>query len=124
MSLTQHIVVGIVCRSYLQTTGTKLDINITVLNYRDDTVYQRYNYLTSLQPLVLGVLRVDTHGGITHDGLRTCSSNYSIVALLVLVDDIALGLQSLLVIEGGQTIHVIFQMEQMALFLFIDNLLG
>ena len=89
MSLTQHVVVGVVSRSYFQTACSKLDVYITVFDNGDHATYQRYNHLLALQPLVLYVLGVDTHSGIAHDSLRTCGSNYSIVALLILVDDVA-----------------------------------
>ena len=124
MGLTQHIVIGVVSWRHLQTTRTELDIHIAVFNHRDDAVHERYNHLAPLQPLVLRILGVDTHGGITHDGLRTGSCHYCIIALLILVDDITLCLQSLLVVERLQVSHIIFQVEQMALLLFIDHLFG
>ena len=40
------------------------------------------------------------------------------------MDDVALGLQCLLVVECLQPIHIVFQVEQMALLLFIDDLLS
>ncbi len=48
---TQHIVIYIVGRSYFQTTCTELNVYIIVLNDRDNTVYQRNDYLLSFQPL-------------------------------------------------------------------------
>ena len=113
MRLTQHIVVGIVRWSNLQTARTKLDIYITVFDNRNYATYQRNNHLLALQPLVLLVLRVDTHCGIAHDGLRTCGSNHSVVAFLVLVDDVALSLQSLLVVEISKVSYIIFQVIQL-----------
>ena len=88
MCLTEIIVVHVMCRSYLQTTCTELDINISVLDYRNHTVYQRNNYLMTTQPMVLWVLRVDTHSSITHDCLRTCGSYNCIVALLILMENL------------------------------------
>ena len=75
-------------RSNLQTACTKFDINISVFYNRNHSVYQRNDYLVSLEPLVLWVFWVDTHSSITHDGLWTCCSNYSIVAFLILMDNI------------------------------------
>ena len=51
-------------------------------------LYERHDNLVTLQPLVLWVFGVDTHCRITHDGLWTCSSNNSVVALLVLVPNL------------------------------------
>ena len=93
MCLTQCVVVHVMCRSHLQTASTELDVHIAVFNHRDDTVHQRHNHLVTSQPLVLRVFRIDTHGCVTHDGLRTCGGNYSIVAFRILVDDVALLLQ-------------------------------
>ena len=77
-------------RSDLQTTSTELYIHVAVLNYRNHAINQRYNYLAALQPLVLRVLGIDTHSGITHDGLRTGGGHNSVIALFILVDDVAL----------------------------------
>ena len=103
MRLTQHIVVGIVGRCHLQTTRTELDIHITVLDNRNHTVHQRYDDLLALQPLVLRVLRVDTHGGITHDGLRTGGSYHGIAVT---------------------AFHIVFQVVQLRLLFLIDHLFG
>ena len=90
MGLTQHIVVGVVGRRHFQTACTELDVYIAVLDDGDDTVHQRYGHLVALEPLVLRVLGVDTHGGIAHDGLRTRGGHDGVVAFLIFVDDIAL----------------------------------
>ena len=124
MRLAQHIVVGVVGWRHLQTAGTELDIHVTVFNNGNDAVHQRHNHLATLEPLVLGVLGVDAHGCIAHDGLWTCGGDNGIVALCILMDDIALCLQSLFVIQGGETVHIILQVEQMALLFFVDHLLG
>ena len=92
MRLTQHIVVGVVGRCHLQATSTELDVHITVLDDGNHAVHQRYDDLLALQPLVLRVLGVDTHGGIAHDGFRTSGCYYGEIALLILMDDIALSL--------------------------------
>ena len=122
MCLTQHIVVGIVSRSYLQATCTKLDINIAVFDHRNHTIHQWHNHLLALQPLCLRVFRVHTHRRITHDGLRTCGSHYCIVAFGILVNHIALAtlINSILIFWS----HIIFQIEQMALLFFVNHLLG
>ena len=124
MGLTQHIVVGVVGRSHLQATRTEFDIHVAVLDDGNHTAHQRHDHLAALQPLVLRVLGVDTHGGITHDGLRTGGSHHSVVALLILMDDVAISLECLLVVESLQTVNIIFQMEQVTLLLAIDHFLG
>ena len=125
MGLTQHVVVGVVGRGHLQTARTELDVYITVLDDGNDAVHQRYDDLVALEPLVLRVLGVDTHGGITHDGLWTGGSHHSVVAFLVLVDYIAFGLKLFNIQCSIFNIsYVVLQVEQMTLLLFIDHLLG
>ena len=123
MRLTQHIVVGVVGRCHLQTTCTKLDVHITVFDDGNDTIYQRNNHLATLQPLVLRVLGVDTHSGITHDGLRTRGGNNGIIALGILVDDVA-GFRIFRNLQILWISHIVFQVEQMALLFLVDNLLS
>ena len=91
MRLAQHVVVGVVGRCHLQTACAKLNVHIAVLNDRDDAVHQRNDDLASLEPLILRVLRVDTHGGIAHDGLGTGGGDNGVVALGILMDDVAFG---------------------------------
>ena len=99
-------------RSNLQTACTELYVNIAVLDDRYYAVYERHDYLMAFQPLVLHVLRVDTHGGIAHDGLRTCGSNYGIVALLVLVEHLSLFTCKHYRIGVGVS-HIVFQMIEL-----------
>ena len=122
--LTQHIVVGVVSGSDLQTSGTELNIHITVLNHRDDAVHKRHNNLATFQPLVFGIFGVDAHGGVAHDGLRACGGHNSIVSFLILVDDVSSGFQFLLVVKSLQAVHIVFQMEKVALLLLIHHFLG
>ena len=75
----------IVSWSYLQATGTELDIYVCILDNRNLAVYERHDYVLALQPGILLILWVDTHGRVTHDGLRTGGCYYSIVSLLILV---------------------------------------
>ena len=111
-------------RSHLQATRTEFDIHVAVLDDGNHAAHQRHDHLAALQPLVLRVLGVDTHGGITHDGLRSCGSHYGIVAFRILMDDVAISLECLLVVESLQTVNIIFQMEQVTLLLAIDHFLG
>ena len=110
MSLAEHVVVGVVGWSNLQTSSTKLYVYVAVFDNRNHSVYQWHDNLLALQPLILWVLRVDTHSGIAHDSLRTSCSHYSIISLFILVDDVALSLQRLLVVEGCKSVNIIFQM--------------
>ena len=123
MCLTQNVVVGVMGGSHLQATSTELNFHIAVLNHVDHAANQRHDDLAALEPLVLGILGIDAHGGIAHDGLGASGGDYGIVALLILVDDVALGTQLLLVLEGLQTVNIISEVIQMALFLVVDNLL-
>ncbi len=91
MRLAQHVVVGIVGGSHLQTARTELDVDVAVLDNGNDTTHQRDDDLVALQPLVLRVLGVYTHSRIAHDGLRARRGHDGIVALFVLVDDVAIG---------------------------------
>ena len=124
MSLAESVVVDIVCRSNLQATGTELDVNIAVFDNRDNTVYERNDNLMSAQPLVLRVLRVDTHGSIAHDSLRTCGGNNGIVAAVgILMQNLTLTASRHNRVSIGVS-HIVAQIEQMALLVAIDNLLG
>ena len=129
MSLTQCVVVHIVSRCHLQTARTKLDVHITVFYHRNNTIHQRHNHLVASQPLVLRVFRIDTHSRVTHDGLRTRGGNHSIIALGILMNDVALLFQCLdrhLAAHRSQVLwvsHIIFQMIQVALLITIDHLL-
>ena len=122
--LTQHVVVGVVSRSDLQTARTELNVHIAVFYYRNHASHQRNNDLATLEPLVLRVFGIDTHSRIAHDGLRTCGCHNGIVALRIAVDDVAGFFQFFLMVKTLQSVHVVFQVEQVALLLTIDNLLG
>ena len=87
--LAQHVVVLVVGRRYLQTARAKLNVYVAVFNHGNNAVHQRHNHLATLQPLVLGVFGVDTHGRIAHDGLGAGRGYYGIVALAVLMNNVA-----------------------------------
>ena len=99
-------------RSNLQTACTELYVNIAVLDDRYYAVYERYDYLMALQPLVLHVLRVDTHCGIAHDGLWTCGSYHCIVALLILVEYLSLFTCKHYRVGVGVS-HIVFQVIEL-----------
>ena len=90
--LAQHIVVDIVCRSYLQTARTEFHVYIIILDNRNNAVHQRNNHFLPLQPLVLRVGGIDTHRRIAHDCFGTRSSHYGItLAGGVTMNDFAFG---------------------------------
>ena len=119
VGLTQCIVVYIVGRRHFQTACSEFDIHIAVLDNRNHTVHQWHDDFLATQPLILRVFGVDTHRRIAHDGLRTCGSNHCVVALLILVDDIFCALSYLCAL-----CHIIFQIKQLALLVFVDDLLA
>ena len=121
MRLTQHIVVGVMRWRYLQATRTELDIYIAVLDNRNHAINEWHDDLTALQPLILRVLGVDTHSGIAHDSLRTRGGHNSVVALLVLMNYVALSVNR---ISGYRTIHIVLQMIEVALLFLVDDLFG
>ena len=120
--LAQHVVVGVVCRRHLQTARTELYIYVTVFNDGNHAAHQRYDDLAALQPLVLRVLRIDAHSGITHDGLRARGGHNGVVALLVLVDDVTVS--SCYRVATYRAVHIVLQIVQVTLLFLVDNLLG
>ena len=121
MGFAEHIVVNVVSRSHLKATGTKLNIDIAVLNNRDYAIYERHNHLLAAQPLVLGVLGVDAHTGIAHDGLGASGGNNRIAATLsVAMHDFALlACLTAEVIVG----NIILEVVEFALLLAVDYFL-
>ena len=119
--LAEHIVVDIVSRSYFKTAGTKFDIDIFVFDHRDYTTHERHHHLFAAQPAVLGVFGVDTHSGIAHDGFWAGSSHNGIAATL-LIDMNHLALFRL---GGGIGVvnHIVAEIIEFAMLLFIDHLL-
>ena len=100
---TQHIVVHIVGRSYLQTTGTEFDIHIIIFNNRNHTVYQWHNHLLTFQPGIFRIVRIDTHSRITHNRFRTSGSHHGITSFRI-------------------TFYFITQVIKFSMFFFIDYL--
>ena len=62
MLQTESVVIDIVSRSYLQATCTKLNIYVCIFDDWNLTVDERYDDVLTLQPCILLVLWVDTHG--------------------------------------------------------------
>ena len=118
--VTQHIVVHIVSRSHLQATRSELNIHIVILNHRNRAVHQRHHHLLAAQPSVLRIVRVDTHGSITHDGLRTSGSHNSIITLLILVYHLTFSTCRSHLLTFSKTI---FQIIQLRMLLLVNHLL-
>ena len=81
--LTQGIVIDIVGRSHFQTARTEFNINISVFNNRDNSIYEWHANLLTFEPTVLGVFRVDAHSRVTHDCFRTSGCDNCISTLFV-----------------------------------------
>lgn len=79
--LTEHIVVHVMGRSHFQTACAKLDVDIVVLNDRNLAVYERHDNAFAAEMLVLGVIGVYAHRGVSHYGLGTCGGHNRISVL-------------------------------------------
>ena len=97
--LAEHIVVGIVGWSDFQASRAKLYVDIAVFDDLYLSTYQRHDDVMPLEPLVLRVFGVDTHGCVAHDGFRTCCGYNGVIALLVFVDDVAFFLKLLFIVK-------------------------
>ena len=115
---TEGVVVDIVSWSYLQATSTELDIYVCILDDRNLAVYDRHDNVLTLQPGILLILWVDTHGRVAHDGLRTGGCYYCIVSLLILVHHVLL-IHLLAVLFY----YIILQVVELRVLVLVDNLL-
>ncbi len=90
--LAQHVVVFVVGWGHLEATRTKLDVDVAVFDHRHHAAHQRHHHAVALEPLVFGVLGVDTHGRVAHDGLGACGGYQSVAAAVgIAVYHLALG---------------------------------
>ena len=78
--LAEHIVVLIVGGSHLEAACAKLNVDIAVFDNGYGTVHERHHNLAAFEPSILGVFRIDTHRGITHDGFRASSGHECVMA--------------------------------------------
>ena len=117
--LTQSVVIDIVGWGNFQTTGTKFYIYIAVFNHRDYSVYERHAYLLTFEPSVLGVLRVNAHGCVTHDGFRTGSSHDCIATVGIFVNNFAFNTSCIAIVVN----NVILKIVKLALLLTINHFL-
>ena len=121
MLQSEHVVIDVVSRGDFQTAGTKLYVDISVLNHRNDTVDQWHDDVLALEPCVFHVLGVDAHGRVAHDGLGTCSSHDSVVAFLVLMHDVALVLALNRSLVLGS--NIVFEIIELRVLVLVDHLL-
>ena len=124
VSLTQHVVVGVMCRSNLQTTCTKFNLHISVFNDPDLSAHKRYNDTLAFQPLVLWVFRVDTHRSIAHDSLGTGGGDDCIETFFVFMDYVAIFCGKRLGVDLLTRSEIVFQVIELRLFFSVDNLFG
>ena len=106
----QHMVVNVVCRSNFQASRSELNVNISVLNHGDNPTYSRHNNVKPLQPGILNVFGINTHGCVAHDGFGACCSYNGIISFAVFVHDVALILARYLYLVFG--CHIIFKVVE------------
>ena len=102
MFLTKHIVVDVVSWSHLQAARTELNVDVLILDDWNHAVHQRHDDFLAFQMLILRVVRVDTHGGVAHDCLRTCCSHHCVTVF---------------------AFNLISEVEKLAMFFFINDFL-
>ena len=102
MLLSEHIVIDVVSRGYLEASCTELYIYIFVLDHGDSTSDEGDNEALALEEVIALILGVDTHSGIPHDGLGAGRSH----------DDVAI-----------LSLDVVAQVIELALLLLIDDFL-
>ncbi len=88
-------------RRDLEATGTEVHLHVIVHDDGHGTANQRHDYALAFQPAVTLVVGVDADGGITKNSLGTCCGDDDVFIL---------------------ALHVVAQMEQMALLLLINHL--
>ena len=98
--LSEHIVIDVMCRGYLEASCTELDIYILVLDHGDSSPYEGDDEALALEEVIALVIGVDTHSGIPHDGLGAGRSH----------DDVAI-----------LSLDVVAQVIELALLLLIDD---
>ncbi len=90
MGLAEHVVILVMRRCDFQTACTEINLDIAVFYDRNHTAHQRHDHLLALEPGVLGILGVDTHRSVPHDGLGAGGGHHCILAaILVDMHDIA-----------------------------------
>ena len=100
--LAEHIVIDVVGRSDLEASCPKLYIYILVLDHGDSTPYEGDDEALASEEVIALILGVDTHSGVSHDGLGAGRS-YDDVAIL--------------------SLDIVAQVIELALLLLIDDFL-
>ena len=77
---TQGVVVDVVRRCHFETARSELDIHIVVFYHRNLPAYEWHDDVLAPQPLVFGVVGVDAHGRVAHDGFWTRGGHNGILA--------------------------------------------
>src|SRR6478735_964561 len=73
MLLSEHVVIHVVCRCYLQTSCPEFNIHVLILYHRNSAVSQWYDCELAFQLCVTLVFRVHTNSSITQYSFRTSS---------------------------------------------------
>ena len=118
---TQHIVIYVMGRSHLQASCAKLHVNVFILNDRNNAIHQRHDDFLAAQPVSLRVVRINAHGRVSHDGLRTRCSYHCIAAAL----RVAMYHFFLIACFAAHVIisHIVLKVIELAMFFFVDYLL-
>ncbi len=98
--LAEHVVVDIMGRGDFQAACAELHVDIIVLDHGYLTANQRHDHTLALEMGVFGIVGIDTHGCVAHNGFRT-GGGYN--GIPVLAD------------------YIIAQIVELAVLLFIDH---
>ena len=118
MLQSQGMVVDVVGRRHLQAASSKFHIHVIVFDDGNFAVHQRHNDVLAFQPRVFRIVGVDAHGRVAHDGLGARGGHNGIIALRILMDDVAL-VHALAIAFH----HTIFQIIEFRMLFLVDNLL-
>ena len=89
MLLAKHIVVGVMTRGNFKTTCSEFRVHIFVFNHWNFPINERHYDMFAFQPGVFLVVRVYTHGCITHYCFGTgCGYNSILFLALFRVNNI------------------------------------
>ena len=122
VGFAEVVVIDVMSGSDFQTSRSEFNVHVSVFNDGNDASHERHDDFVTAQPLVLRVFGVDAHGGVAHDGFRTCGSDHGIEASVgILVEHLAFtaGRYDGVGVGIGD---IVAQVEEMTLFFFVDNL--
>ena len=89
-----------------------------------DTSHERYDDLVATKPLVLGVFRIDAHGSVAHDCLWASSGYDCVVTAFGILMEHFTFFASRLYRVGVSVCHIVAEMEEVALFISVDDFFG